>query len=73
MVHDELESLEGKVKKIIDVVKRLKDERAQLQEQLKALDERLSHREKEFLRLEAERKTARSKVERLLGEISLIK
>ena len=72
MVQDELESLEVRVKKIIDVVKRLKEERSQLIEQLRGLDQRLAQREKEYVQLEVERKRARSKVERLLGELSLI-
>jgi predicted nucleic acid-binding Zn-ribbon protein len=72
MVQDELESLEVRVKKIIDVVKRLKEERSQLIEQLRGLDQRLAQREKEYVQLEVERKRARSKVERLLGKLSLI-
>jgi DNA anti-recombination protein RmuC len=72
MVQDELENLEVRVKKIIDVVKRLKEERSQLIEQLRGLDQRLAQREKEYVQLEVERKRARSKVERLLGKLSLI-
>ncbi len=73
MVQDELEVLEGRVKKIIDVVKLLKEERHRLMDQIKDLDEKLLQRKKEFLRLETERRKVRSKVERLLGELSTIK
>ncbi|HEX9758092.1 MAG TPA: cell division protein ZapB [Nitrospiria bacterium] len=73
MVQDDLECLEGRVKKIIEVVKQLKEERAQLLGQVRELDHKLSRREKEFLELDDERRKVRSKVERLLGELSLIK
>ena len=73
MVQKELENLEVRVKKMIGVVKQLKDERAHLMGQLKDLDEKLIKREKEFVRFGLERKRVRSKLERLLGELSLIK
>jgi len=73
MVQKELENLEVRVKKMIGVVKQLKDERTHLMGQLKDLDEKLIKREKEFVRFGLERKRVRSKLERLLGELSLIK
>ena len=73
MVQDELECLEGSVKKMIEIVKQLKEERAQLLDQVRDRDEKIARREKEFLQLDDGRKKVRSQVERLLGELSLIK
>lgn len=73
MVQKELESLEVRVKKMIGVVKQLKDEKIHLKGQLKDLDDKLIKREKEFIRFGFERKRVRAKLEKLLGELSQIK
>ena len=73
MVQKELENLETRVKKMIGVVTQLKDERSHLKGQLKDLDQKFIKRERDFVRLDLDRKRVRSKLEKLLEELSQIK
>jgi FtsZ-binding cell division protein ZapB len=69
---DALASLEARILKAAELVKRLRQERdAAVQEQEKAVTERdAAVRELEALR--AERKQVRSRIEKLLGQMDLL-
>ena len=69
---DALSSLEERITRIVDVVTALRDEKADLEAQLRtALAERDSVRQ-ELEDLRSERKQVRTRIEKLLGQMDLL-
>lgn len=62
---ENIDLLEKKIKKVVDMMKALKEENWKL-------EERLSEKDKEFLRLEEEQKAVRSRIEKILGELEIL-
>ncbi|MBI5745525.1 MAG: cell division protein ZapB [Nitrospirae bacterium] len=62
---ENIDLLEKKIKKVVDMMKALKEENWKL-------EERLAEKDKEFLRLEEEQKAVRSRIEKILGELEIM-
>jgi septal ring factor EnvC (AmiA/AmiB activator) len=62
---ENIDLLEKKIKKVVDMMKALKEENWKL-------EERLAEKDKEFLRLEEEQKSVRSRIEKILGELEIL-
>lgn len=62
---ENIDLLEKKIKKVVDIMKALKEENGKL-------EERLTEKDKEFLRLEEEQKAVRSRIEKILGELEIL-
>ena len=62
---ENIDLLEKKIKKVVDMMKALKEENWKL-------EERLAEKDKEFLRLEEEQKAVRSRIEKILGELEIL-
>lgn len=62
---ENIDLLEKKIKKVVDMMKALKEENWRL-------EERLADKDKEFLRLEEEQKAVRSRIEKILGELEIL-
>ncbi|MEK7307126.1 MAG: cell division protein ZapB [Nitrospirota bacterium] len=62
---ENIDLLEKKIKKVVDMMKALKEENWKL-------EERLADKDKEFLRLEEEQKAVRSRIEKILGELEIL-
>ncbi len=62
---ENIDLLEKKIKKVVDMMKALKEENWKL-------EERLTEKDKEFLRLEEEQKAVRSRIEKILGELEIM-
>lgn len=65
MVEQHLEELEAKVQKMIDIIRRLRDEKA-------LLEQRLAQRERELLRWNGEKTAVRQKIERILEDLNIL-
>lgn len=63
MVQEQLEVLEARVQEMIELVKRLKKEKA-------GLEAKVNLREKEFNQLQEERGKVRLRIEKLLGTLN---
>jgi DNA anti-recombination protein RmuC len=66
---DQIAVLEKRVHQIIELVKRLKQENASLEQKLRAAGHQLSKRERDTMRWNQDRSRLRSKVERILSEM----
>lgn len=62
---ENIDLLEKKIKKVVDMMKTLKEENWKL-------EERLAEKDKEFLRLEEEQRAVRSRIEKILGELEIL-
>ncbi|MEK7825590.1 MAG: cell division protein ZapB [Nitrospirota bacterium] len=62
---ENIDLLEKKIKKVVDIMKAMKEENGKL-------EERLAEKDKEFLRLEEEQKAVRSRIEKILGELEIL-
>lgn len=62
---ENIDLLEKKIKKVVEIMKTLKEENWKL-------EERLAEKDKEFLRLEEEQKAVRSRIEKILGELEIL-
>lgn len=62
---ENIDLLEKKIKKVVDMMKALKEENWRL-------EKRLADKDKEFLRLEEEQKAVRSRIEKILGELEIL-
>ena len=65
MVEQHLEELEAKVQKMIDIIRRLRDEKV-------LLEQRLAQREREILRWNGEKTAVRQKIERILEDLNIL-
>jgi hypothetical protein len=72
MPADSMTILEKRVHQILELVKRLKDENAFLEQKVKTTGQRLAQRERDRLRWNHDRVRLRSKVERILSEIATL-
>lgn len=66
---DQITVLEKRVHQMIELVKRLKQENALLEQKLKAAGHQLSKRERDTMRWKQDRTRLRSKVERILSDM----
>lgn len=62
---ENIDLLETKIKKVVEMMKILKEENWRL-------EERLAQREKECLKLAEEQKAVRSRIEKILGELEIL-
>lgn len=62
---ENIDLLENKIKRVVEMMKALKEENWKL-------EERLAQREKEYVKLEEEQKAVRSKIEKILGELEIL-
>lgn len=62
---ENIDLLENKIKRVVEMMKALKEENWKL-------EERLAQREKEYVKLEEEQKAVRSKIEKILGELEVL-
>lgn len=62
---ENIELLETKIKKVVEMMKTLKEENWRL-------EERLAQREKEYIKLAEEQKAVRSRIEKILGELEIL-
>ncbi|MBI3605340.1 MAG: cell division protein ZapB [Nitrospirae bacterium] len=69
---EKLEILEVKIRKMMDLIKQLKSEKADLETGLKALSERALKLEEENSYWRTEKQTIRTRVEKILGEIEAL-
>jgi chromosome segregation ATPase len=69
---EKLEILEVKIRKMMDLIKQLKSEKADLETGLKALSERALKLEEENSYWGTEKQTIRARVEKILGEIEAL-
>ena len=60
------------MQQILALVKRLKDENADLEQKLKTVGQRLAQRERDRMRWRHDRTRMRSKVERILSEMETL-
>jgi chromosome segregation ATPase len=69
---EKLEILEVKIRKMMDLIKQLKSEKADLETGLKGLSERALKLEEENSYWRTEKQTIRARVEKILGEIEVL-
>ncbi|MBI3994373.1 MAG: hypothetical protein HY349_00210 [Nitrospirae bacterium] len=69
---DQLSLLEKRVNQILELVKRLKQDNAFLEQKVKTIGQRLTQRERDRLRWNHDRVRLRSKVERILSEMQTL-
>ena len=69
---DKLETLEVRVKKLLDLVIELRQNKSHLEQELEATRERLAKHEEMSEGWEEERTTIRSRIEKVLGELEFL-
>ena len=69
---EKLETLESRVRKLLDLVVELRQDKSHLEQELEATRERLAKREEMSEGWEDERGTIRSKIEKVLGELEFL-
>jgi chromosome segregation ATPase len=69
---EKLETLEGRVKKLLDLVVELRQDKSHLEQELEATRERLAKHEEMTEGWEEERTTIRSRIEKVLGELEFL-
>jgi chromosome segregation ATPase len=69
---EKLETLEVRVKKLLDLVVELRQDKSHLEQELEATRERLSKHEEMSEGWEEERTTIRSRIEKVLGELEFL-
>ncbi len=69
---EKLDILELKIRKMMDLIKQLKNDKANLETGLKALSERALKMEEENSYWRTEKQAIRSRVEKILGEIETL-
>jgi chromosome segregation ATPase len=69
---ENLETLEVRVRKLLDLVVELRQDKSHLERELEATRERLSKHEEMSEGWEEERTTIRSRIEKVLGELEFL-
>ena len=69
---DKLETLEVRVKKLLDLVIELRQDKSHLEQELESTRERLAKHEEMSEGWEEERSTIRSRIEKVLGELEFL-
>lgn len=69
---DKLETLEFRVKKLLDLVIELRQDKSHLEQELESTRERLAKHEEMSEGWEEERSTIRSRIEKVLGELEFL-
>jgi len=69
---ENLETLEVRVRKLLDLVVELRQDKSHLEQELQATRERLSKHEEMSEGWEEERTTIRSRIEKVLGELEFL-
>lgn len=69
---EKLETLEIRVRKLLDLVVELRQDKSHLAQELEATRERLSKHEEMSEGWEEERTTIRSRIEKVLGELEFL-
>ena len=69
---ERLEGLEARVRKLVEMIQCLKRENVELQNQLRAVKERLMRQQHQGQRWEEERDDIRARIETVLGELELL-
>ena len=69
---EKLETLEVRVKKLLDLVVELRQDKSHLEQELEATRERLAKHEEMSEGWEEERTTIRSRIEKVLGELEFL-
>ncbi len=69
---EKLETLEVRVKKLLDLVIELRQDKSQLEQELESTRERLAKHEEMSEGWEEERTTIRSRIEKVLGELEFL-
>ncbi|HNP59221.1 MAG TPA: cell division protein ZapB [Nitrospirales bacterium] len=69
---DKLETLEVRVKKLLDLVIELRQDKSHLEQELESTRERLAKHEEMSEGWEEERTTIRSRIEKVLGELEFL-
>ena len=69
---EKLETLEIKVRKLVDLVVELRQDKSHLEQELESTRERLAKHEEMSEGWEDERTTIRSKIEKVLGELQFL-
>lgn len=69
---EKLETLEVRVKKLLDLVIELRQDKSHLEQELEATRERLAKHEEMSEGWEEERTTIRSRIEKVLGELEFL-
>ena len=69
---EKLETLEVRVRKLLDLVVELRQDKSHLEQELEATRERLAKREEMSEGWEEERTTIRSRIEKVLGELEFL-
>lgn len=69
---EKLETLETRVRKLLDLVVELRQEKSHLEQELNATRERLAKHEEMSEGWEEERTTIRSRIEKVLGDLEFL-
>ncbi len=69
---EKLETLEIKVRKLVDLVVELRQNKSQLEQELESTRERLAKHQEMSEGWEDERTTIRSRIEKVLGELEFL-
>jgi len=69
---EKLETLEVRVKKLLDLVIELRQDKSHLEQELESTRERLAKHEEMSEGWEEERSTIRSRIEKVLGELEFL-
>lgn len=69
---EKLETLESRVRKLLDLVVELRQDKSHLEQELEATRERLAKHEEMSGGWEEERTTIRSRIEKVLGELEFL-
>ncbi len=69
---EKLETLEIRVRKLLDLVVELRQDKSQLEQELESTRERLAKKEELSEGWEEERTTIRSRIEKVLGELEFL-
>ncbi len=69
---EKLETLEVRVRKLLDLVVELRQDKSHLEQELESTRERLSKHEEMSEGWEEERTTIRSRIEKVLGELEFL-
>lgn len=69
---EKLETLETRVRKLLDLVVELRQEKSHLEQELRATRERLAKHEEMSEGWEEERTTIRSRIEKVLGDLEFL-
>lgn len=69
---EKLETLESRVRKLLDLVVELRQDKSHLEQELESTRERLAKHEEMSEGWEEERTTIRSRIEKVLGELEFL-